>query len=82
MGPVGRPELTTPPSRARFTTAGPPRTHRPPEPARQAAGAETRHPAAPAGSRLERSTARRSAAPPRPREPSEPKAAPCWRLAA
>lgn len=66
MGPAGRPEPITPPSRARFTTAGPPRTHRLPEPARQAAGAETRHPAAPAGSRLELSTARRSAAPPAP----------------
>lgn len=64
--PPSRPEPARPPHRARAVPEPPPpphRAHRPPEPARQAAEAETRHPAAPARSGLERSAAQRSAAP-------------------
>lgn len=64
--PPSRPEPAPPPHPAQAAperTPPPPRAHRPPEPARQAAEAETRHPAAPARSGLERSAAQRSAAP-------------------
>ncbi|XP_026373177.1 basic proline-rich protein-like [Ursus arctos] len=74
--PPSRPEPAPPPQRARAAPEQPPpppRAHPPPEPARQAAEAETRHPAAPARSGQERSAARRSAAPPPVAARAEPK---------